>query len=66
MLQVNDKVMVNMPATACGVVNAKSMRKFNHRVATVTEVGEESCKLSIDDGKYEWPHSLLAVPVALS
>lgn len=58
--EVNQKVMVHMPVTACGIPHAKELRKFNRKVATITVVTPDYCKINLDDGKYEWPHNALA------
>lgn len=64
MLEVNSKVLINLPETACGILHARELKKYNRKIATVTEAGDKVCRLSIDGGKYEWPYHVLAVPVA--
>ncbi|MEY8367110.1 hypothetical protein AALA22_15925 [Anaerovoracaceae bacterium 41-7] len=65
MLNINDRVMINIPETMCTVKNAKALRKFNHRVSKITEiVSDGSYRLDIDGGKYVWSKTILAVPMA--
>lgn len=59
--EVNQKVMIHMPNTVSGkVMHASKLRPYNRKVATITSVAGDHCRLNVDEGKYEWPFSLLA------
>lgn len=55
----NEKVMINVPTNVPGVMHADKLRKFNRKVATIVAVCGDHCRLNVDDGKYEWPFSVL-------
>lgn len=58
-LQINDKVIINMPMHDVKLKNSSEMRKYNRKVATITAVNKNGYSLSVDDGKYNWPASIL-------
>ena len=61
MLNVGDKVFINIPLQAAFLKNASSKRKYNHRPACVTETAGERYLLDVDDGKFEWDERVLAI-----
>ena len=58
-LQINDKVIINMPMHDVKLKNSSEMRKYNRKVATITAVHKNGYSLSVDGGKYNWPASIL-------
>lgn len=62
-LNINDKVLINMPLQAGFISKSGTRREYNHKLATITEVHGDSCRLSIDGGKFNWPKTILAKPV---
>lgn len=59
--ETNQKVVVHMPMNLDRqVMHASELRKFNHKVAKITAITGDVCRLDIDDGKYMWPTKILA------
>lgn len=61
MLNVGDKVFVNIPLQAAFLKNAKVKRNYNHRPTHVIATVGDRYLLDIDNGKFEWDERVLAI-----
>lgn len=60
MLNVGDKVFINIPLQAAFLKNASAKRKYNHRPTHITATVGEKYLLDVDEGKFEWDERVLA------
>lgn len=60
MLEIGDRVYINIPLQAAFLKNAKAKRRYNHKAAQVINIIEDRYLLSVDCGKFEWDERVLA------
>lgn len=61
MLEIGDRVLINMPLQAVYIKNAAQKRHFNHKRATVLKILDGNrYLLDVDAGRFEWDESILA------
>ncbi|MGF6375065.1 hypothetical protein M2140_000099 [Clostridiales Family XIII bacterium PM5-7] len=63
-VEIGQKVIVNMPLQASYLTKSAERRKYNYKAAEIVEAVEDGYKINIDEGKFVWPASALAKPVA--
>ena len=63
-LKEGDRVLINMPLQASAMPSAAARRKYNNKVATITEkIDSTFFKINIDGGRWLWSKEYLAVAI---
>lgn len=60
MLNIGDRVFINIPLQAGFLKQARAKREYNRRATYVTGIIGERYTLAADDGKFEWDERVLA------
>lgn len=61
MLEVGDKVFINIPLQAAFLKKANAKRQYNHKHTHIVAKSGERYLLAVDNGKFEWDERVLAM-----